>query len=180
MQMALLWLELMEPMEYMNGVHLSVCKSGRAICIFFFFLTRSLQSADLAIWTEPTPAVILAGKNKSVQLYIKNSAKDARKIRLETRTLQLGEKATPLGERKKWKEISIGAGQTKIEIFALELPTARVPATFLLKLYEEGNVVEAGSAPLLVYPEGIFGEHSILRRNQFAGAMKELTTRTLP
>ena len=147
-------------------------KAGRAICIFVILFSFSLRAADLAIWTEPKPALVFAGENKSVQLYVKNSAGVARKIKLETRTYQLGEKPTPLGERKKWKEISIDAGQTRVEKFSLTLPSLRAPATFVLKFYEEGDVVEAGSTPLLVYPENIVGQIWISRTNQFAGVTK--------
>ena len=162
----------MGSMKYMNGVHLSGSKGLRAICLFFFLFFAGVRAADLAIWTEPKPALVFAGENKNVQLYIKNSANAARKIKLETRTYQLGEKATPLGERKKWKEISIDAGQTRIEKFTLTLPVIRAPATFILKFYEEGDVVEAGATPLLVYPEDILSQFSTVGTNRFAGVLR--------
>jgi hypothetical protein len=145
---------------YMNGVHHSGSKGGRAILLgVFLFMAEGLSAAELSIWTEPKPAMLFAGENKSVRLYVKNSANAARKINMESRTYQIATAvAAPLGERKKWKEISIEPGQTIVEKFPITLPAIRTTTTFVLKFYEQDNVVEVGSVQLLVYPEDLLSD----------------------
>lgn len=154
-------------------MHLSGSRGGRAKCIFIFLFSFSLKAGDFAISTEPKPPLIFAGENKTVRLYLKNSANAARKIKLETRTYQVTTTtAAPLGERKKWKEISLEAGQTSVEKFPLTLPAIRATTTFVLKFYEEGNVVELGSVPLLVYPEDLLSKFKSSNKDFFVGVAR--------
>ena len=144
----------------MNAVHFSSVRGGRVTCvgILFYFVSR-VFAADLTIWAEGKPALVFAGENKSVRLFIKNSSNSLRKIKIDTRTFEVFPKtAEPLGDRKKWKELSLEAGQTSVEKFPLALPTIKEATTFVLKFYEQDNVVEIGSVPLLVYPEDLLAD----------------------
>jgi hypothetical protein len=144
----------------MNTVNLGGFRGAWAICgLISFLFSSELFAADLTIWTEAKPALIFAGENKSVRVLIKNSAAVARKIKVDTRTFEVAKAiSAPLGERKKWKEISIEAGETAVERFPLALPEVRATTTLVLKFYEENNVVELGSILLLVYPEDLLAE----------------------
>jgi hypothetical protein len=163
----------MEKMRYMNGVRRSGINGGQAIFFALFLFPIDAGAGDLTIWTEPKTALIFAGENKTVDLYLKNSANVARKIKVETRIFEVAKATTvALGERKKWKEISLEAGQTRVEKFPLALSQIRATTMFVLKFYEEGNVVEIGSAPLLIYPEDMLSEIKHSQKNLLAALVK--------
>jgi hypothetical protein len=129
------------------------------LALFVFFLLPLWAHGAISVWTEPKQATVFAGGNQSVRLFIKNSGEAPVKVKFETRFFQVGTAAAaPLGERKKWKEISLDGGQTVVEKFPLALPGIRTTTTFLLKFYEEGRVEEAGSVSLLAYPEDLMAE----------------------
>lgn len=131
-----------------------------SLSLFFFaFVVSSLKAhGAISIWTEPKQATVFAGENRSVRLFIKNSGEAVAKVKFETRFFQVATAAAPLGERKKWKEISLDGGQTVVEKFPLTLPEIRRTTAYLLKFYEEGRVEEAGSVSLVAYPEDLLSE----------------------
>jgi len=157
----------------MNDVHRSGTNGGWAIFFLLILFSKHANAGDLTIWTESKPALVFAGENKMVHLNFKNSANAPRKIKLETRTFQVEKTAAvALGERKKWKEISLEAGQTRIEKFPISLSGIRVTTMFTLKFYEEGNVVEVGSVPLMVYPADMLSEIQSSQKIFFAGFVR--------
>lgn len=137
-------------------------RSGRVLFLLFFSFIGSIAAAraqDYLIWTETKPATVFARENVSLRLYFKNSAKEARRPKFEFRLYQIaGGIPAPVGERRKWKEISIGAGQTVVESIKLSFIPVRGSTLYSLKIYDGDRIEEAASLPVLVHPDDLMSE----------------------
>jgi hypothetical protein len=156
-------LSIPNPLSKMPLVRASRINLGRSLFGAFLVLNWLalvvVHAGTFVVWTEPAPALVFSGENRSVRLFIKNSNDSAVRLKVDTRLYQVATAvAAPLGERAKWKELVMEAGQTIVEEFPISLPAVRTATSFLVKFYEEGRDEEIGSVSLLAYPEDLLSE----------------------
>ncbi len=110
--------------------------------------------AEVEVISDQTPPAVFAGSKQGVSVQLRNLAAQPVEIDLRYRLYQASAATlAPFGEVKAWNTLPLGAKQTAVELFEVELPPVRGEVAFHIVWFEGDK--KLGTTRLEAFPDDL-------------------------